>query len=115
MSSRDLGRAVEAERVSPPWGVDLGGTKVEGAVFSVAVPSAGGRTVEGGEPAINIHARLRVPTESDRGYEHVLTRVLEVVERLERATGRSRPARLGVGASGAERPDGTMKNGNTTS
>jgi predicted NBD/HSP70 family sugar kinase len=84
------------------WGIDLGGTKIEGVILDPARP---------GEP---IH-RLRLPTESARGYEHVVAQIVRVVEQLEGAAGTRRPARIGVGTPGATEPaTGLLKNSNTT-
>lgn len=41
------------------WGIDMGGTKIEGVVLQ-------------SKPNFNIISRLRVPTEQEGGYEHVL-------------------------------------------
>ncbi|MBX3230771.1 MAG: ROK family protein [Labilithrix sp.] len=93
-------------------GVDLGGTKVEAVVVEVG----------GAEP--NVLARRRVPTERDRGYEHVLDVVRQLVLGLAEDAGidaQSTP--IGVGMPGSTTlllPDGTrssvplIKNSNTT-
>lgn len=53
-------------------------------------------------------------TEADRGYEHVLGRIAEVVESLERETGLPRPQTIGIGTPGSLDPaTGRMKNCNT--
>lgn len=84
------------------WGIDLGGTKIEGAVLPR----------EGGDPI----ARLRIPTEASQGYEHIIGRIGEVVRQLEDRTGQTRPSKIGVGTPGACDPaTGLMKNCNTTS
>ncbi len=91
------------------WGIDLGGTKVEGVVVSGVLPRSQA------EPGTwEVLARLRLPTEAELGYEHILGRIGEVVEQLEGATGLRRPERLGVGTPGSRRQDGRMKNCNTT-
>jgi fructokinase len=83
------------------WGIDLGGTKIEGAILDPAAPDRA------------LH-RLRLPTEADQGYEHVLERIGQVVAELERSSGRRRPARLGFGTPGTTEPDtGRLKNSNT--
>ena len=83
------------------WGLDLGGTKIEGAI------------VDAGQPDRSAW-RTRLPTESDRGYEHIVATVRAVVERLEAASGLGRPPVIGVGTPGAIEPDtGTLKNSNT--
>jgi fructokinase len=79
-------------------GVDLGGTKIEGAVLD--------------ETLRPVH-RVRVATERERGYDHILDRVAEVVAAL-------RPYAPEVGVVGIGTPgslsarDGTLKNSNTT-
>ena len=79
-------------------GVDLGGTKIEGFVLGADR-----------QPA----ARLRVPTERERGYAHIVERVAEVVARLlPQAPGCTR---IGIGTPGSTSArDGTLKNSNTT-
>jgi N-acetylglucosamine kinase len=84
------------------WGIDLGGTKIEGVVVSAAHSD-------------RIIARTRIPTESASGYAHIVGRVRLVVERLEAASGVRRPLVIGVGTPGAiEAAAGTLKNSNTT-
>src|SRR6478672_4407080 len=84
------------------WGIDLGGTKIEGVVVSATDP---GRVV----------ARTRIPTESALGYAHIVSRVRLVVEQLEAAARDMRPAVIGVGTPGAVEPAaGALKNSNTT-
>lgn len=83
------------------WGIDLGGTKIEGAILDPERPDRA------------VH-RLRLPTESARGYDHVLDQIVAVVTRLEELSGVSRPARMGIGTPGATEPGtGTLKNSNT--
>ena len=84
------------------WGIDLGGTKIEGVVLDASAP----------DRAI---ARVRVSTESERGYDHIVGRVRTVVERLEAATGIARAPAIGIGTPGAIEPaSGRLKNSNTT-
>jgi len=84
------------------WGIDLGGTKIEGAILDPSHPDKA------------VH-RLRLPTESQLGYEHVLGQIQRVVEQLESASGLKRPDKLGLGTPGATEPAaGMMKNSNTT-
>ena len=83
------------------YGVDLGGTKIEGAVVNPARP----------DTAL---ARLRVPTESRKGYRHVVRQVTKLVGMLERASGTRRPAVIGFGTPGVTDPaTGVLKNSNT--
>jgi predicted NBD/HSP70 family sugar kinase len=83
------------------FGVDLGGTKIEGAVIDPRRPD---------------HAlcRLRVPTESPKGYGHVIKQVVRLVRMLERKSGVRRPAWIGFGTPGVIDPrTGVLKNSNT--
>ncbi len=88
--------------MSQLWGIDLGGTKIEGVV------------IEGGlEPAV---ARVRIPTEADRGYEHILGQIEKLVALMEQESLSKRPPVIGIGTPGAVEPStGLMKNCNTTS
>jgi fructokinase len=84
------------------FGIDLGGTKIEGAVVDPASP---GRAV----------CRLRVPTGSSQGYSHVISQVAKLVGMLERESGATRPACIGIGTPGVIDPaSGVLKNSNTT-
>jgi fructokinase len=83
------------------FGIDLGGTKIEGAVID---PSAPDRAL----------CRLRVPTGGARGYRHVIGQVVRLVGMLERESGHRRPARVGFGTPGVTDPvSGVLKNSNT--
>lgn len=83
------------------WGIDLGGTKIEGAIINPA------------RPEIAQH-RLRLPTESAKGYDHVVGQIERVVADLEKASGLPRPAVIGIGTPGATEPStGLLKNSNT--
>ena len=82
------------------WGIDLGGTKIEGVVL------------DGHD--IKPLKRLRVPTERKKGYQHILNQILKLVEVLIAETG-VRPEKIGVGMPGTIDPImQTMKNCNTT-
>ncbi|MFK8009160.1 MAG: ROK family protein [Saprospiraceae bacterium] len=83
------------------WGIDLGGTKIEGVVL------------EGGDNPTPLK-RLRVPTEADRGYQHILDQIAKLVEVLIAETG-VKPDKIGIGTPGVIDPIlQTMKNSNTT-
>lgn len=83
------------------WGIDLGGTKIEGVVLDARSPT---------EPL----ARLRIPTEQERGYEHILGRIEQLVGLLERESRQSRPPQIGIGMPGIPDPKtGRAKNANT--
>lgn len=83
------------------WGLDLGGTKIEGAVLeSREIPT--------------LLARQRIPTEADKGYEHIIGQVAKLVDMLKAETGIT-PARIGIGHPGTLDPNtGAIKNANTT-
>ncbi len=79
-------------------GVDLGGTKIEGVVLDP----------EGVELF-----RKRVPTERDRGYEHILKTLKGLSEELRCVVG-SQKFTFGIGTPGTISPKtGLMKNSNT--
>lgn len=83
------------------WGIDLGGTKIEGAILDPSRPDQA------------VH-RLRVPTESQHGYDHILGQIEKVVLQLEQTSGIKRPGHLGIGTPGATEPStGVIKNSNT--
>lgn len=83
------------------WGIDLGGTKVEGIIL---------KSLE--EPIALF--RLRVPTEAHLGYEHILQQVKLVVDQMEAKAG-YRPDLMGVGTPGTYIPQKRqMKNCNAT-
>jgi fructokinase len=84
------------------WGIDLGGTKVEGAVL------------QSGEHPEVIY-RDRLPTESSKGYEHIVSQIERVVDKMKETMGYT-PERIGIATPGTRDPSlGTMKNCNTTS
>jgi predicted NBD/HSP70 family sugar kinase len=65
-------------------------------------------------PGLPLH-RLRVETAASLGYEHIISQITSLVGGLERASGLSRPARIGIGTPGVIEPaTGRMKNSNTT-
>jgi fructokinase len=85
----------------PIWGIDLGGTKIEGAI----IPS-----INHPDPLL----RIRLDTESKLGYEHILHQIKRLVDEMKEKSGLV-PARIGIGTPGAEKPStGLMKNCNST-
>lgn len=83
------------------WGIDLGGTKIEGVVLE---SRANPRPL----------ARLRIPTEAHLGYEHICQQIKKLVELLRAETGLA-PEYVGMGHPGTLDPViGAMKNANTT-
>ncbi|NOT37509.1 MAG: ROK family protein [Saprospiraceae bacterium] len=82
------------------WGIDLGGTKIEGAVFQL-------------EPELKIFSRLRLPTEQAKGYEHVLSQIKSLIHNLEEDS-KLKVGKLGIGTPGTiDKLTGTIKNSNT--
>jgi predicted NBD/HSP70 family sugar kinase len=83
------------------WGIDLGGTKTEGIVF-----------LHGAEN--KVIKRLRIPTEREKGYEHILQRINHLLDLLKESTG-EHPDMVGIGTPGTVDPHtGLSKNSNTT-
>lgn len=86
------------------WGIDLGGTKIEGTVLRID-------SLE--EQRYEILARLRRPTPQAAGYQAILKEISCLVEELETVTGLS-AKRVGVGTPGVLEPStGLLKNSNT--
>ena len=86
----------------PIWGIDLGGTKIEGVVLN---------SLHDARPLI----RKRIDTNGEKGYHHVLGQIKILVNLLSSETGLS-PASIGFGTPGVLDPYlQTMKNCNSTS
>jgi fructokinase len=84
------------------WGIDLGGTKVEGAILKSAT-----------DP--HVLFRDRLPTEGHKGYDHIIGQVKLVVEKMQAFAG-YKPTRIGIATPGTLDPGlGVMKNSNSTS
>lgn len=83
------------------WGLDLGGTKIEGVVLG---------STENPDPL----CRIRIPTEADKGYLHIVAQIAELVQTMSAKTATT-PTRIGIGTPGVLDPQqSTMKNSNTT-
>lgn len=83
------------------WGIDLGGTKVEGAVLNSAA-----------DPRVLFRDRL--PTEGHKGYDHILGQIKTVVDKMEATMG-YKPSKIGIATPGTLDPMlGLMKNCNST-
>ncbi len=84
------------------WGIELGGTKVEGAILKSAV-----------DPQVLFRDRL--PTEGHKGYDHIIGQVKLVVDKMEVFAG-YKPKKIGIATPGTLDPGlGVMKNSNSTS
>ena len=79
-------------------GIDLGGTKIEGAVLDEGLRA--------------VH-RVRVATERERGYDHIVGRVAAVVAALRPHAPEARVVGIGTPGSLSAR-DHRLKNSNTT-
>ncbi len=87
--------------MSALWGIDLGGTKIEGIILDKSNHS--------------VLARLRVPTEGEQGYEHVLNQILHLTDLLQKESG-LKCHKIGMGTPGTMDPLlNVMKNCNSTS
>ena len=83
------------------WGIDLGGTKIEGVIMEW-----GARR----QPLL----RRRIETQAERGYGHIVGRIRELVRCMAEESGRELPETLGIGTPGVLDPRlGTLKNSNT--
>lgn len=83
------------------WGIDLGGTKIEGVVLE---------SLENPE----VLCRLRIPTEADLGYDHILNQIYKLIILMSEETSFS-PDIIGIGTPGTLDPEtNKLKNSNTT-
>jgi fructokinase len=83
------------------WGIDLGGTKIEGAIIDPKTPD---------RPL----CRVRIPTESEKGYAHIRAQIGRLVKTLSEESALPLPKRIGMGTPGViDPPTGKLKNSNT--
>ncbi|CAG4999072.1 Fructokinase [Dyadobacter sp. CECT 9275] len=83
------------------WGVDLGGTKIECAVLD-------------SDNNLEVVLRKRLPTESAKGYEHILSQIKKLVDLVAEEIGEV-PQKVGFATPGVLEPESQlMKNCNTT-
>lgn len=84
------------------WGIDLGGTKIEGVIL------------QRDSKQMEVTSRLRIPTQREQGYHHILSRIAELVSLLSKESGLA-PEHIGFGTPGALDPyTQRMINCNTT-
>ncbi len=85
----------------PLWGIDLGGTKIEGVILpSLHNPS----------PIV----RTRIDTEASKGYKHVINQIALLVQQMQQQSALL-PQSIGFGTPGVLDPVlQTMKNCNST-
>ena len=81
------------------WGIDLGGTKIEGVILDDAL-----------RPVI----RHRIATEQEKGYGHILMQIKRLVGTMAEKSGLDLPEVIGIGTPGrADGVDGVISNSNT--
>jgi N-acetylglucosamine kinase len=81
------------------WGIDLGGTKIEGVILDEAL-----------RPLI----RHRIATEQEIGYGHILMQIKSLVVAMAEKSGLDIPEMIGIGTPGrADGVDGVISNSNT--
>jgi len=81
------------------WGIDLGGTKIEGVILDDVL-----------RPVV----RHRVVTGQHQGYGHILMQIRRLVETMAEKSGLERPAAIGIGTPGrADGSEGVISNSNT--
>jgi fructokinase len=84
----------------PLWGIDLGGTKIEGVILE---------SIDNSNPIV----RTRIDTEASKGYDHVVGQIARLVAEMERQSG-LKPQAIGIGTPGVLDPIlHTLKNCNT--
>lgn len=82
------------------WGIDLGGTKIECAVLDT-------------DKNLDVVARMRLPTESANGYEHILSQIKKLIDMVSGEV-QEKPSKVGFATPGVLEPDSQlMKNSNT--
>jgi fructokinase len=85
----------------PLWGIDLGGTKIEGVIMT---------SVDDPKPLL----RTRIDTEGTKGYDHIVGQVAMLVDIMKEKSGII-PDSIGIGTPGVLDPIlQTMKNSNST-
>jgi len=76
--------------MGPSWGINLGESKIEGIVLADGVSR-------------QVLRRMRIPTELDNGYYHVLGQIHKLVEVLSAEVG-VRPEKIGIACKGSLDP-----------
>lgn len=83
------------------WGIDLGGTKIEGVIL---------KSKE--EPEVLL--RKRIATEADKGYQHIINQIQLLINQMAEEIG-FKPISIGIGTPGSTDPEsGLLKNSNST-
>jgi predicted NBD/HSP70 family sugar kinase len=85
----------------PLWGIDLGGTKIEGVILYP-------------DSVTNPLLRTRIDTGGEKGYEHIISQIGKLVNQMKQESG-LQPSKIGMGTPGVLDPFlHTMKNCNST-
>lgn len=85
----------------PLWGIDLGGTKIEGVILPSLIDP---------KPIL----RTRIDTQAEKGYQHIIQQISTLIEQMKEQSGIV-PRRIGFGTPGVLDPRlQTMKNCNST-
>ncbi|MEM7552472.1 MAG: ROK family protein [Bacteroidota bacterium] len=83
------------------WGIDLGGTKIEGVVLN--------------NSTLEVISRTRIATEAQHGYEHILQRIKLLIDQISDEI-KDKPTKVGIGTPGSIDPQSSvLKNSNSTS
>ncbi|WP_296620863.1 ROK family protein [Marivirga sp.] len=83
------------------WGIDLGGTKIEGVILK-------------SKDNPEVLLRKRIETEADKGYEHITDRIKLLVSQMAEEIG-FQPKSIWIGTPGSTDPEsGLLKNSNST-
>ena len=83
------------------WGIDLGGTKIEGVVLKSK-----------NDPEVLV--RKRIDTEAEKGYQHITQRIKLLLGKMAQEIGFP-PTSIGIGTPGSTDPEtGLLKNSNST-
>ncbi len=83
------------------WGIDLGGTKIEGIIVNA-------------DDHHDILIRTRVDTEASQGYDHIIDQIGKLIHTMREQSGMN-PNAIGMGTPGTVDPiSGLHKNSNTT-
>jgi len=86
----------------PLWGIDLGGTKIEGVIL---------KSIDDSTPIL----RTRIDTEALNGYHHIVKQIKKLVDEMQAQSGLT-PNTIGFGTPGVLDPIlQIMKNCNSTS
>ncbi len=84
----------------PIWGIDLGGTKIEGVILT---------SINDATPIL----RTRIDTEASKGYAHIIHQIKTLVGNMQQQSGLT-PKAIGMGTPGVLDPLlQTIKNSNT--